>query len=314
MEGKPSIFRKEALEYHQHYRRQEGDVLLLAPGWTRWTFWVLVSMLAVGVLMCLVGTVSEYAVGPALVRVEQRRDVMAQSAGVVASVEVQPGQRVAAGQLLVTLQTEEERSALVRVEHEMELLLVRYMRNLSDQTARQALTTLRAERELAQARLEARSLRAPVAGVVGDLRIQPGQYLAVGTLAASIVEDDASAYLLALLPGYYRPFLRPGMPLRVELDGFRYEYRELTIESVGEQLIGPGELKRYLGPDLADTVEISGPIVLVRAPIPSRTFSANGRVLGYFEGMPARVQVAVRSEPIFVAMIPGLKVLFSHDD
>ncbi|HEX8824658.1 MAG TPA: HlyD family efflux transporter periplasmic adaptor subunit, partial [Archangium sp.] len=313
-EPKPSIFRKEALEYYKQYQRQEGDVLLLAPGWTRWTFWVLVSMLAVGLLLCLVGTVSEYAEGPALVRMERRRDVMAQGAGVVATVEIQPGQRVAAGQVLVTLQAEEERSALARIEQEMELHLVRYMRDLSDQSARLALTALRAEREQAQSRIMARALRAPVAGIVGDLRIQPGQYLAVGTLVASIVEDEASAYLLALLPGYYRPYLRPGMPLRVELDGFQYEYRELTIESVGEQLIGPGELKRYLGPDLADTVEITGPIILVRATLPTRTFSVRGRVLGYFEGMPARAQVAVRAEPIFVAMIPGLKVLFPHDD
>jgi multidrug resistance efflux pump len=314
VEGKPSIFRKEALEYYQHYRRQEGDLLLLAPGWTRWTYWMLVLMLGVALLMCLLGTVAEYAEGPALVRVQGRRDVTALSAGVVASVEVQPGQRVAAGQTLVTLQSDEERSALARIEQEMNLLLVRYMRDLTDQAARQSLTSLRAEQAQAQARLTARSLKAPSAGVVGDLRIQLGQYLAAGTLVASLVEDDASAYVLAFLPGYYRPFLRPGAPLRVELDGFHYDYRELTISSVSEQLIGPAELKRYLGPELADTVDTSGPLVLVRALVPSRTFSVRGRTLEYFDGMPARAQVAVRAEPIFLTMIPGLKVLFPHDE
>jgi membrane fusion protein (multidrug efflux system) len=313
MNGKPSIFRKEALEYYQHYRRQEGDVLRLAPGWTRWTYWILVAMLLVGTLLGVAGTVAEYATGPALVRVERRTDVTVPAAGVVTTVEVQPGQRVAAGQTLVTLQSDEERQALARLQHEMELLLVRYMRDLSDQSARQTLTALRAEQELAQARLESRSLRAPVAGVVGDLRIQPGQYLAAGTRVASLVKDDAQAYLMAFLPGYYRPYLRPGMPLRVELDGFRHEYRGLTIESVGEEIIGPGELKRYLGPDLADAVEVSGPIILVRARMPSRTFATQGRVLGYFDGMPAQAQAVVRSEPIFVALLPGLKVLFPHD-
>ena len=313
MEGKPSIFRKEALEYYQHFRRQEGDVLLLAPGWTRWTYWVLASMLLVGVLVCAVGTVTEYATGAALVRVEQRTDVTAPNSGVVATVEVQPGQRVTAGQTLVTLQSEEERHSLDRTQHEMELLLVRYMRDLSDQAARLALTALRAEQEFAMARLQARSLRAPVAGVVGDLRIQPGQYLNAGTRVASLVEDDAPVYLLAFLPGHYRPVLRPGMPMRVELSGFHYDYRELIIESVGDQIIGPGELSRYLGPDLADAVKVEGPLVLVRARIPSRTFTTEGRVLGYFDGMPARAEVAVRAEPIFVALIPGLKVFFPHD-
>lgn len=311
--SKPSIFRKAALEYYQQYRRQEGDVLLLAPGWTRWSYWVLMGMLAVGVLVCLVGVVSEYATGPALVRVEHRTDVTMPNEGVVATVEVLPGQRVVAGQTLVTLQSEEERHSLTRIQHEMELLLVRYMRDLSDQSARQALTTLRAELEFAQARLSARTLRAPVAGVVGDLRTQPGQYLVAGTRVASVVEDDAPVYLQAFLPGYYRPHLRPGMPVRVELSGFRYNYRELVIESVGEQVIGPGELTRYLGPDLAGAVKVEGPLVVVRARIPSRTFVSEGQVLGYFDGMPAQVEVAVRAEPIFVALIPGLKVLFPHD-
>jgi membrane fusion protein (multidrug efflux system) len=313
VEGKPSIFRKEALEYHQHYRRQEGDVLRLAPEWTQWSYWVLVAMLVVGALICVVGSVSEYASGPALVRVERRTDVTTPTSGVVATVEVQPGQFVQAGQTLVTLQSEEEHNTLVRTEHELELLLVRYMRNLSDQAARQALTTLRAQQEFAQSRLEARSLRAPVAGVVGDLRTQPGQFLAPGTRVASLVEEDAPTYLLAFLPGYYRPYLRPGMPLRVELDGFRYDYRELTIESVGDQVIGPGELQRYLGPDLEGTVKLAGPIVLVRARMPSRTFTNQGRVLGYFDGMPARAEAAVRAESILVTLLPGLKVLFPHD-
>lgn len=312
--GKPSIFRREALEYYQHYQRQEGDLLQLAPTWTRATYWVLMGMLGVGLLISLVGSVSEFASGPALVRVEQRTSVVAAQGGVVVSVEVQPGQRVQAGQVLVTLQSDEENLALTRLRHELNMQLVRYMRDLSDQAARQALTTLRAEQELAQARLQARSLRAPVAGVVGDVRIQPGQYLEPGARVASLVEDNAPAYLLAFLPGHSRPYLRPGMPLRVELSGFRYEYQQLIIESVGDQIIGPAELKRYLGPDLADAVPVEGPIVLVRARLPTRTFTSQGRVLGYFDGISAQAEVSIRAEPIIVALIPGLKVLFPHDD
>lgn len=313
MEGKPSIFRKEALEHYQHHRRQEGDLLRIAPEWTRWTYALLVTLLVVGGLLCAVGSVSEYASGAALVRVERRTDVSAPVGGVVVSVAVKPGQRVTEGQVLVTLQSDEERSSLSRIQHESDLHLIRYMRDLSDVAARQSLTTLRAELELARSKLEARSLRAPVTGIVGDLRIQPGQYLAPGTQVASVVEDDAPVYLLAFLPGYYRPFLQPGMPLRVELDGFRYDYREVPIDSVGDQIIGPGELQRYLGPDLADAVKAEGPLVLVQARLPSRTFAREGRVFGYFDGMPAHAEVAVRSEPIALTLLPWLKVLFPHD-
>ncbi|RKH54328.1 efflux RND transporter periplasmic adaptor subunit [Corallococcus llansteffanensis] len=313
MEEKPSIFRKEALDYFQQHRRKEGDVLRLAPPWTKWAYGALMSMLAVGLLVCTLGEVSEYASGPALIRVERRTDITTPTGGVVATVDVQPGQRVAADHVLMTLQADEERLSLTRSQHELELHLVRYMRDLTDQSSRQALTTLRAEQELAQSRLEARSLRTSVAGVVGDLRIQVGQYLAPGTRVASLVEDDAPVSLQAFLPGYYRPFLKPGMMLRIEMEGFRYEYRELPIESVGDQIIGPGELQRYLGPELAGAMELKGPLVLVRARIPSRTFRRNGREFGYFDGMPAHVEAAVRSESILLALLPGLKALLPHE-
>jgi membrane fusion protein (multidrug efflux system) len=313
VDGRPSIFRQQAWEHYHHSRWKEGDVLRLTPAWTRWTYWLLVGVLGVGALFCVLGTVHEYAAGPALVRLERRTDVTAHGGGVVATVEVQPGQRVEAGQVLVTLQAEEERDRLTRLEHEFELLLVRYMRTPSDEAARQALTTLRAEREFARSRLESRSLRAPVPGVVGDLRIQPGQYLAAGARVASLVEDEAPVYLQAFLPGSYRPFLRPGMLLRVELEGFHYTYRELLIESVGAQVIGPGELRRYLGPELADAVKVEGPLVLVRARLPTQTFTHQGRVLGYFDGMPARAEAVVRTEPILLALLPGLRLLFSDE-
>ncbi len=313
VEGKSSIFRKEAIEHYQRGPRLEGELLRLAPGWTRWAYWLLLSILVTGLLYSVLGTLYEYASGPALVRVEGRTDLTVPAAGVVSTVWVQPGQRVEAGQMLVSFLSEEEQNTQARIQREFDLQLVRYLRSPSDTAARQALTALRAERELAQARLEARTLRAPFAGVVGDLRIQPGQYLASGTRALSLMESEAPVFLLAFLPGHYRPFLRPGMPLRVELDGFRYDYRELTIESVGDQIIGPAELGRYLGPDLAGAVEVKGPIVLVRAHMPSSSFVNSGQVLGYFDGMPARAEARVRTEVILMALLPGLRGLFTDD-
>src|SRR5262249_41369719 len=152
----------------------------------------------------------------------------------------------------------------------------------SDLAARQSLTSLSAELEQAQTRMEARTIRAPFAGVLGDVRVQPGQYLAPGSHVMSLRRRDAPATLLAFLPGYYRPLLHPGMPLSVELEGFRHEYQTLHIESVGSQIIGPEELRRYLGPDVADAVVVQGPLVVVRANLPSRTFTSEKRELEYF--------------------------------
>lgn len=312
VEGKPSIFRKEALAYHQRGFQQEGDLLRISPLWAHWAYWLLVSVVAVGVFYCLVGSLYEYASGPAVVRIEGRTALTVPEAGIVASVEVHPGEHVEAGQTLVTLMSEQERGALERIHQEFELHLVRFLRNPADEAARQSLTGLRAERELAETRLEARTLKAPFSGVVGDLRILPGQYLPAGTRVLSLSEGHERISLLAFLPGYYRPFLRPGMPLRMELDGFHYDYQEVRIESVGDQIIGPNELRRYLGADMSDAVKVEGSIILVRARLPSSSFVSEGQEFNYFDGMPARAEARVRAEPILTVLLPGLKGLFSH--
>ncbi|MBZ4329958.1 efflux RND transporter periplasmic adaptor subunit [Corallococcus sp. AS-1-12] len=307
MASRTSIFRKEALEHYQKGNRGRGDILRIAPGWTRWSSRLLTGALAAALVLCVFSSMNDYASGPALVRVEGHTHLAVPSEGVVATVEVQPGQRVMAGQTLVTFVAQAEESTLARVRREFELQLIRVLRDPSDQTARQALTTLRAERELAQARVEARGLRAPFDGVVGDVRIQPGQYLTPGARALSLVGDEAPLTLQAFLPGSSRPFLHPGMPLRVELDGFRYDYHDVTIESVGDQVIGPTELRRYLGAELADAVKVEGPIILVKARLAARTFKSEGRTLHYFDGMPARAELPIRTERLLWMLIPGLK-------
>jgi multidrug efflux pump subunit AcrA (membrane-fusion protein) len=306
------LYRQDALKEHAR-PRTEGDVLRIAPSWTRWAYWMLVVLLGVALLFCIVGTVHDYASGPAVIRVEGKFDVTVDVMGLVTAVEVEPGQPVAAGQVLVRLHAQDEDSALERLGREFELQLIRVLRDPGDQAARQALTSLRAEQELAQARREARAIRAPRAGLVTDLRVRPGQYLQPGESVASLVDDNARVSLIALLPGSSRPFLHPGKSLRVELEGFQYEYRELTIDSVSEQIIGPSEVRRYLGREISDALTLGGPQVLVKASLPSRTFVRGGRTFSYFDGMVARAEARLQEESILVMLIPGLKGLWSHE-
>jgi membrane fusion protein (multidrug efflux system) len=227
-------------------------------------------------------------------------------------VEVRSGQRVKAGQPLVVLISEEETASLERLRHEFELQLVRYLKEPADSAARQALTSLRAEQELAEARLETRVLRSPRDGVVNDVRVQPNQYLTPGMAVLSIVPVDVSPTVLAFLPGYYRPYLRPGTPLRLEFDGFHHEYQEVPLEQVGEQILGPTEVSRQLGPGLAGAFEFKGSFILVRCRLPSQRFESDGQVYNYFDGMPARAEARVRTESILMTLVPALKGLFQH--
>lgn len=307
------IFREEALRHHEG-SRDEGDVLRVSPKWTRWTYQVLLALLVAAALYSVLGTIPEYASGPAVVKVEGRSDLATETPGLVASVDVQPGQRVEAGQPLVSFLSQEETASLERIQREFELQLVRVLQDPADESARQALTSLRAERELAQARQQARTLRAPHAGVVSTLRVRPGQYVNPGENVVSVVGDDVNVTLVALLPGGYRPRLEPGKPLRIELKGFTHEYQTFEIDSVGDQIIGPSEVRRYLGADSADAIDLSGPMVVVRARIPSPTFTIKGRTFNYFDGMLAQADARVRTERILVTLIPGLKGALGHEE
>jgi multidrug resistance efflux pump len=306
-----SPFRQEALDYHAG-DRTGGALLRLSPGWSRWSYWLLLAAFFAGSVYVIFGRLYDYAAGPAVIRVDGRIDLTAKVAGTVASVTAQPGQRVAEGEPMVQFFMEEEHAERDRLDKEFELQLLKVLRDPSDVAARQSLSALRAQREFASARLQERVVRAPRAGVVSDVRIRPGQHLPVGELILTLVGDDARMSMVALLPGRYRPMLRPGLPMRFELSGYRYDYRELTIDSIGDEIIGPAEAKRYLGPGVADGVVVDGPVVLVRATLPSTSFASEGRTYRYFDGLPARAEARVRSESIIMSFLPALKVLFAH--
>lgn len=304
------LFRSEALEHHAGARR-EGELLGLSVALPSWVYRLLVAALVVGLVYCSVGTVNEYASGPAVVRIEDRAEVTATFAASVAQVFAQPGQHVEAGTPLVQFVADDQDAERTRLASELDLQLVRVLRDPSDQAARQTLTSLRAEKDLADAKVAQRLLRAPRAGVIRDVRVRPGEHLDPGDLIVSIVGDAAPVSLIAVLPGRYRPLLKPGMPLRFTLDGDRYRYHDLTIGSVGDDVLGPAEVRRYLGASAADTVNLAGPLVLVRARLKAHAADDDDAHL-YFDGLAGRVDVRVRSEPILVAMIPGLGSLGGH--
>jgi multidrug efflux pump subunit AcrA (membrane-fusion protein) len=303
------IFRKEALD-HQAGAQEKGTVLRLSPSWTRWGFWLLLAVVGFYVAFGIFGWISQYSTGPAVVRMEDRLEVTVLSAGRVTSVEVQPGQRVKEGQILARFFAGSEQASLERYKHEFELLLMQRMRDLTNEAASQGLTSLRAEMELAKFQLEQRLVRAPQAGVVSDVRIRRGQHLSEGEVVVALIQEDSPMEVIAMLPGGSRPLLAKGGTMRLELEGFKYQYQELIIDQVGDELVGPEEVRRYLGPELAESLTVSGAVVLVRAHAPSRFFEADGKRLAYFDGMLGTVDARLKSERIILTIMPGLKTLF----
>jgi hypothetical protein len=149
-------------------------------------------------------------------------------------------------------------------------------------------------------------VRATGAGVITNVQIRAGQQLSAGQTVATILDEDAGYELIALLPGAYAPRLHAGMPLRLKLDGYSNSNEPLALGRVSAQVVGPHEAARFAGWDAGDA-PATGPVVIVEAPLKSQTFQANRDTYAFRDGMAGRAEVSVRSDPIIVSLIPGLK-------
>ncbi|HYI03177.1 MAG TPA: RND transporter, partial [Hyalangium sp.] len=111
-----------------------------------------------------------------------------------------------------------------------------------------------------------------------------------------------------------RPMLKPGQVFRLELEGFPYVYQELTVSQVSDELVGPAEVRRYLGPGLGDAVALEGPVVVVEARLPGETFQSDSRTYSYYTGMPGTARVKVRARNGWVTLLPILDYLGNGRD
>ena len=303
---RPALFRDEAIA-HRRAQAERADVLAIDPQATSWGMRVIALGAVLAVLFLFVGRVNEYASGPAIVRLQGRTTLSARQAGVVTKVLAIPGQQVEQGDVLVQLHAADERAEVEAARRELDDQLRKLLQQPDDQVAREALVSLRARRDLAETRLAQRTIRAPHRGTVGDVRAREGQLVEPGASLAELHDAHSTAAVSALLPGRYRPYLAKGHKLRFRLDGFHRQVLELEVQRVGDQIVGPREAGRYLGPDLADAFAIQGPVVMVEAQLPRGSFDADGVKYDYAHGMQGLAEAVVRNEPVIYALLPVLK-------
>jgi len=302
-----SLFRREAIEHQRKRLSARSELLRISAGSTAWMFRILMAALAVATFFMVVGKLSEYATGPAVVRIEGRTTLTADRPALVSKVKVAPGDRVKQGDLLVQLYASEEAAEYEAASQEFNDQLSKLLNRPDDEVAREALVSLRMRRDLAKSRLDQRSLRAPHDGTVGDVRVRPGQMVEAGMSVLELAGDQASASVIALLPGRYRPLIKAGALMRFEIEGFHRRTQELEISGVADQVVGPTEAARYIGRDLSDAFPVEGPVVLVQAQLPADSFEAEGTRFEYAHGMHGRAETVVRDEPIAYAFLPGLR-------
>ena len=303
------LFRAEALRHHEGAHANEGDVLRFERAWARLTYAVLVWASIAGFIFLSLFNVNEYASGPAVVRIDGRRMVTATIQGTVESVEIAPAQLVHQGDVLVRMHDTEEADELARANRELDLLMVRMLRDPSEASVRQQIANLRATRDQAENLVHARTIRAETSGYVSDVRVRSGQHVNPGDVLLALTPNgEARASLVAMISADYRPMLRSGLTMRFELDGFRYEYANLELVDVSAEAVGSMEMQRFLGEEKADAVGLPpGSKVLVTARLPAATFSSEGQPYGYFDGLTGSAEIRVRREPLLMTLIPALK-------
>ncbi len=301
------LFRREAIEAQAAPRW--GDVVRVAPPWLSWAYWILVVLLVGAGLFITLGTVSTYSAGAAVIRATSRAEITARTAGNVTSVAIEPGTALVAGTVVARLDDSNQRAALERTQQEFDAQLRNHMLDFNDGAADASVRALRNELDAVRAALEDRVVRAAAAGVVSDVRIRPGQHVEPGDIVASVVVGEGGLEVVALFPGEDRPQLSAGQTIRLELAGYRYAYQTLTIDSVSSDVIAPTEARRVLGAEVADSLQLTGPVVVVRGRLPTREFESDGKRFVYHDGMLGRAEVRMRSERIVYALVPGARRL-----
>lgn len=302
------LFRQEAWEHLNAAKQSEGEPLSVVPNGLDVAYW-LVVVLGVGLLLfAVVGRVSENATGSGIVRSHGRVVVAAPRAGLVSTVAVSVGDTVSAGQLLLTLSSGEEEASVARLSSERDATLLRYLTSPSDEGLRAGLTRLNAELQQAVARLEENRIRAPSAGVVTDMRVRPGVAVAVGDGMARLETGEKKYSLEAAVPGAYRPLLRAGLPVTVELNGYPDAVQKLELGAVAGEVVGPEEVQRALGRSAHGSFELQGANVMLQVNLPA-DLTSRGRRIELYDGMVATVHVAVGRERVAEAIFPWLKDL-----
>ncbi len=303
-----TTFRREALDAHDA-RADEGDVVRISPPWVTRAYWVLCLLVVAAFSFLFVGRVSQYASGAAVIRAENRIGVVSNVAGTVEALFVKPGDQVREGQELARLYSQQETQSVGALDEQWEGQLRHYLLEPGSESVRQTLASLRAQRQVARQRLAERQIRAPRAGIVGDVHTRLGAPLAPGEVVASIIDPQPKFAVVAFMPANDAPQIQEGMPLRLEIVGYPYAYAQLRVSSVSREAAGQATISRQLGSVLADTLGPMPATVMVEARLESDHFRVDGKELHFREGMPARAEVRIRSETIAVSLIPWLRTL-----
>ncbi|MCH7909450.1 MAG: efflux RND transporter periplasmic adaptor subunit [Candidatus Hydrogenedentes bacterium] len=188
------------------------------------------------------GTISSYFETTSRIEAERRVDVAAEAVGICASVSVEEGDTVQAGDVLAELDKEEAEALLRQIEvqvrqNETSLELAKrqsregHGAQVDTDNARFRYETSLADRDMQRIRIENLTIRAPISGIVTQKTIQPGMFVSIGTFAFAIM-DPSSLMLVIHPPEKDLTRLHVGQSARVRIDALPGQVFEASIRRV----------------------------------------------------------------------------------
>jgi membrane fusion protein (multidrug efflux system) len=166
--------------------------------------------------------------------------------GVVETIAFQSGDEVKAGQVLLTLRKEDEEARLQSLEATASLAQITYDRDLKQlkaQAISQAivdndeanLRNARAQVAVQKAILDKKTLRAPFDGKLGLRQVDLGQFLAAGTMIATLQSLDP-IFVDFLLPQQAVAQISVGDKVRARIDAFPDRTFEGKITAINPKI------------------------------------------------------------------------------
>jgi HlyD family secretion protein len=157
--------------------------------------------------------------------------------------------------------------------------------------------------QIRQARLQIQfgQLRAPLSGVVFDLRVSPRSVVESGTALLALV-PGGTLEARVLVPSKVIGFISPGMAAKLSLDTFpANDYGRLpaVVQRIGSDALTPEEMRSALG---AEATGLFYPVVLR---LQQQHLQARGRAVPLKAGMTLTADIQLRQRP-FISVITSL--------
>jgi len=209
-----------------------SDVIARMPWWaTRGLLYVIIAFIIVAFLWAALSMVDVVAESRgALVPEGHVKPVQSVAGGLVQSVLVREGEKVAQGQAIVQLDAREMRTRLAKLREELTTNEFQLRQSMSTRPLPETMdlqnriARLQSEIAAAELAMQHTTVTAPVSGLITTMEVRSaGTVLQPGQTLATIAPAGARLLVEALVPNKDIAFIEKGLPAKLKFDAFPFQ-------------------------------------------------------------------------------------------